>query len=142
MIRDDHTEFVDNSRLKNITAEIDKWFVGSSRNRMSGCANKAAASAVRTRHPPLSAFIGLAMRASENPRFFSSTLTRAGALADPMASSMPLTSCKRATASASSLDSNFICSSRSNHRCRSARKTTSPGSISSSSAVSSTSCVT
>eukprot|EP00976_Prorocentrum_cordatum_P098589 1191465-Prorocentrum_minimum.AAC.1 len=43
------------SRLSHITASMLRWLVGSSNRSTSGLAKRAAARAVRTRQPPLSA---------------------------------------------------------------------------------------
>mmetsp|Transcript_51469 Transcript_51469/g.166933 ORF Transcript_51469/g.166933 Transcript_51469/m.166933 type:complete len:114 (-) Transcript_51469:972-1313(-) len=87
MMRLDQVSPVASSRPSQSTACMLRWFVGSSKNRMSGFAKSAAASATRTRQPPLRAFIDRPRSSSLKPRLTNTVFARALALDASIASS-------------------------------------------------------
>mmetsp|Transcript_27325 Transcript_27325/g.72933 ORF Transcript_27325/g.72933 Transcript_27325/m.72933 type:complete len:163 (+) Transcript_27325:437-925(+) len=106
------------------TACMLRWFVGSSKKRMSGFANSAAAKATRTRQPPLSAFIVRPSSSSVKPRSTSIFLARAAAPAASMDSSWLRISRWRSFSAALVHPASTSASSRSTRRWTSAATTT------------------
>mmetsp|Transcript_30103 Transcript_30103/g.96852 ORF Transcript_30103/g.96852 Transcript_30103/m.96852 type:complete len:172 (-) Transcript_30103:833-1348(-) len=128
-----HTIEVARVRCSHSTPSIERWFVGSSSSRISGFANRAAARATRTLHPPDSAFIGLDRSSSENPKLTSIALARPS---DPSASIAISRSTTSASFKADSWDvppsdmasrSSVFCRSSSSSRSMSALSTMSTG---------------
>mmetsp|Transcript_114429 Transcript_114429/g.323496 ORF Transcript_114429/g.323496 Transcript_114429/m.323496 type:complete len:163 (-) Transcript_114429:776-1264(-) len=112
------------------TACMLRWFVGSSKKRMSGLANSAAAKATRTRQPPLKAFIGRVRSSSLKPRFARRRLARTSAVEASMLSNWLRTARYCSLSLATSLPSSFLASSSKRRRSTSAATTISEGAFS------------
>ena len=96
-----HVELTLSSLASHSTAAMDRWFVGSSSRSTSGFAKSAAASAARTLHPPLSAFIRRSISASGKPRLWRSAWARPGAPSASICISASSTSDRRFCSAAS-----------------------------------------